>query len=474
MKISYIKIAWRNLWRNKRRTAITTASILFAVFFAVFMRSFQLGFYDHMIKNAIESFSGFLQVQHINYQDDPSLENTFECNDDFIVDIRKTEGIKAAVPRVETFALASSGNQTKGALVLGIDPESEKELSNPETFMVRFRITREVMKKLKESDQLSPEVKKNLSYIENRSYPNLETIALDLDVDPDEQKESLGLIASLSEIRGNYLTQDDDGVLVSDRLAKYLKLNIGDSLILMGQGYHGATAAGIYPVRGLVRIPNPELDNKLVYMTIGNAQYLTGLGNRVTTLAINLYDNSEKNMLLFEEKLNETINDPNVVVKNWMEFNEVLKQQIEGDSQSGQAFLALLYFIIFFGIFGTVLMMIHERKREFGVMVAVGMQKTRLAIIFVYEMFLIGILGVLAGTAVSLPILFYFNRFPVRLRGELAQIMENYGFEAVMPLQWIDMYVLWQGLIVALMVVLSCLYPLRKVFTLKEIDALRA
>ena len=52
--------------------------------------------------------------------------------------------------------------------------------------------------------------------------------------------------------------------------------------------------------------------------------------------------------------------------------------------------------------------------------------------------------------------------------------MEDMGFEPVMPLAWIKMYVLWQGLIVAFMVVLSCLYPLRKVLKLKEIEALRA
>ena len=157
-----------------------------------------------------------------------------------------------------------------------------------------------------------------------------------------------------------------------------------------------------------------------------------------------------------------------------MEYNKVLKQQIEGDNQSGQAFMALLYFIIFFGIFGTVLMMIHERYRELGVLVAIGMRKTKLAITFIYEMFLMGILGVAAGTILCLPFLYFFHVNPIHLTGDLAQTMEDMGFEPVMPLAWIKMYVLWQGLIVAFMVVLSCLYPLRKVLKLKEIEALRA
>jgi ABC-type lipoprotein release transport system permease subunit len=471
--MKFLKIAWRNLWRNKRRTAITTASILFAVFFALFMRSFQLGFYDHMIKNAIESFSGFLQVQQVDYQDDPSLENTFVCTDSLINSIKDIKGIKAVVPRIESFALASSGNQTKGVLVIGIDPEREKDLSNPEHFLVRYQLTKRVIAGLKENKNLSESIKEKLELVSNKSYTNLGTLAMDMDIDEAKNKGYLEVIGKASMILGSYLRKEDDGVLVSDRLSKYLELSVGDTLILMGQGYHGATAAGLYPVRGIVKIPSPELDNKLIYMDLPYAQSFAGLENRITTLAINLDDNSEKNMLEYQKLLNQKLTNPKIHVKNWMEFDEVLKQQIEGDNQSGQAFMALLYFIIFFGIFGTVLMMIHERFREFGVLVAVGMRKTRLAVIFIYEMFLMGILGVAAGMIISLPFLFYFHNHPIRLTGELAQVMEDMGFEAVMPLAWIDMYVLWQGLIVALMVVLACMYPLRKVFKLKVVDALR-
>lgn len=474
MKTSYIKIAWRNLWRNKRRTAITTASVLFAVFFALFMRSFQLGFYDHMIKNAIESFSGFLQVQHIDYQDDPSLENTFVCTDSLINSIYSDDGIKAVVPRIETFALASSGNQTKGTLILGIDPERERNLSNPEHFIVKYRITPEAVASLKDNAGLSSEVKEKLDLIVNNSYTNIGTMAMDMDLEQEKIEKDLDIIAKATRIPGSYLLPDDDGVLLSDRLAKYLKLYIGDTLILLGQGYHGATAAGVYPVRGFVKIPSPELDNKLIYMSLKSAQYFADLNNRVTTLAINLKDNSEKNMMVYENKLNNQLKGSGLIVRNWMDFNKVLKQQIDGDNQSGKAFLGLLYFVIFFGIFGTVLMMIHERKREFGVLVAVGMQKSRLAKTFIYEMVFVGLLGLVIGTLISLPLIYYYHVNPIHLTGDMAQIMVDYGFEPIMPLMWIGKYMIWQAVIVAIMVGLSIIYPLRKIFVLKEINALRA
>jgi len=472
--MNLLKIAWRNLWRNKRRTAVTTASILFAVFFAVTMRSMQLGSYDHMIKGMIEVFTGFIQVQHKDYQDDPSLDNTFECSDQLLTDLESIQGVKAAVPRVETFALVSSGSLTKGAMVIGIDPEKERNLSNPENLLVRYRITSECIDKLKADNRLPSVVKEKLPDILNNSYTNTGTIATDLELDKVKQKDIIEIIASASPYPGKYLESYDKGVLVSDRLAKYLKLNIGDSIILMGQGYHGSSSAGLFPVRGIIRFANPELDNKLIYMTLSNAQNFCSLDKNITTIAINLKDNSDESMIAMQHTLSEKLSNQNIVVKNWKQFNKVLMQQIDSDNQTGKAFLVLLYFIIFFGIFGTILMMIHERQHEFGVVVAIGMRKTKLALIMAYELLLMGLIGIVTGTILSIPLLYILHNNPIRLTGNMAQAMEDMGFDPIMPLAWIDSYVFWQGFVVLIMVLLSCIYPLRKVLKLREAEALRS
>lgn len=470
----YIKIAWRNLWRNKRRTIITSASILFAVFFALIMRSFQLGSYGHMIKNAIESYSGFIQIQHKDYKDDPSLENSFPYNKELISKLKGIGEAKAIVPRVETFALASSGPKTKAAMVLGVDLLIEKGVSNPEGKLVRFRFTPEIIDKLNQSAELPQNVKDQLGNLLNKSYSSEKSILLDFQLRKREIEKYLPILARASGFKSEMLKSDDDGVLISSRLANYLQLMVGDTLVLLGQGYHGATAAGLYPIRGLVKFPNPELDNKLVYMTLDNAQYFANLDNHITSLAVNLHNNSEKNMFAMQDKYNELLEGMDIKATNWQEFNKVLMQQIEGDNQGGVFMLALLYFIIFFGIIGTVLMMIHERNKEFGVLVSIGMRKTKLAIIIVIEMVFLGILGVISGMVLSLPIIYILYRFPIKLHGEMAQMMESYGIEAVLPLAWLEPYIFWQGLIVALMVVMSCIVPLRKVFRLEPVKALRS
>ena len=91
----------------------------------------------------------------------------------------------------------------------------------------------------------------------------------------------------------DFLTNDDDGVLVSDRLASYLNLVIGDTVILMGQGYHGASAAGIFPVRGIIKMPSPEIDNKLIIMTIPTAQKFFDAEGKITSLSVNLTSKSQ-------------------------------------------------------------------------------------------------------------------------------------------------------------------------------------
>jgi ABC-type lipoprotein release transport system permease subunit len=469
-----IKIAWRNLWRNKRRTIITSASIFFAVFFAVIMRSYQLGSYDRMILNFIESYSGYLQVQHVKYQDNPSVDYSFDYNDSLAVAISGVDKVVSVSPHIESFALASSGTQTKGVAVLAIDPEKESKFSNPENKLVKYRITKESINRLKQSASIPVAVSDNIEKILGRSYSSIARLELDLGFSVNDIKLYMPEILKSSEVSNGFLTNEDDGVLVSDRLASYLKATIGDTVILMGQGYHGVSAAGIFPVRGVIKLPSPEIDNKLIIMTIPTAQKFFDAEGKITSLSVNLTSKSHRIMSEAQKRINLILTDKNTVAKTWEELNPVLVQQIEGDSQTGIATLGMLYFIIFFGIFGTVLMMIAERTREFGVLIAIGMQKKRLKRIVTVEMILLGTQGLVAGLLASTPIILYFYYYPIVLKGDLGKMMEDYGWDALMPTAWFGPYFYWQAVIVSIMVILATIYPLRKIGKLKEIEALRS
>ncbi len=467
------KIAWRNLWRNRRRTIITSASVFFAVFFAVIMRSYQLGSYDHMITNFIESFTGYLQVQHVKYQDNPLIDYSFDYNDSTAAAILSIDNVVSVTAHIESFTLASNGTQTKGVAVIAIDPVMEKSFSDPESKLVKYRITDNTLSLLKESgtipDNLLEKIEKNLG----RSYSSLARLKLELGL-ADEDERFIPEILKFSGVSNGFLAKEDEGILVSDRLSSYLKVTVGDSVVLMGQGYHGVSATGIFPVRGIIKMPYPEIDNKLIIMTIPTAQKFFDTEGKITSLVVNLTDKSNRTLKTAKASINAILPDTNTTAKTWYELNPILYQQIQGDSQTGIAMLGLLYFIIFFGIFGTVLMMVSERKREFGVLVAIGMQKKKLKRIITFEMMFLGAIGMVSGLLASVPLILYFYYNPILIKGELATMMEDWGWDAVMPTAWFGPYFYWQAVIVTIMVILATIYPLRKIGRMKEIEALKS
>jgi ABC-type lipoprotein release transport system permease subunit len=468
------KIAWRNLWRNRRRTIITSASVFFAVFFAVITRSYQLGSYDHMISGFIESYSGYLQVQNIKFQDNQLIDNSFSYNDSLAAAISGVDRVVSVAPHIESFALVSSGAQTKGTIILAIDPEKERKFSNPENKLVKYRITRETIDLLKGSGNIPPNVLDELEKNLDGSYSSRARIELELGLSDTDNKLFIPEILNSCKISNGFLANNDEGILVSDRLAGYLKATIGDTIILMGQGYHGASAAGIFPVRGIIKMPAPDIDSRLIIMTIPTAQKFLDSEGMITSLSVNLTGRSHRIIKAAKNNINSLLPDKNMITKTWEELNPLLVQQIQGDGQSGMAMLALLYFIIFFGIFGTVLMMVAERKKEFGILISIGMQKRKLKRIITIEMFLLGAIGLFCGLLASTPIILYFYYSPIVLKGDLAKMMEDYGWDAVMPTAWFGPYFYWQAIIVGIMVLLATYYPLRKISKLKEIEALRS
>lgn len=468
-----ITLAWRNLWRNRRRTLITSASVLFAVFFALIFRSLQLGSYDKMFRNAIESYTGYLQVQQQDFWEDKTVDHSFYFDTSLNRQIVQDPNVITTVPRFESFALASSGPKTKGVLVMGIEPDKEGYLSKIPEKLVQFRITPEAIKALNQHDAIPKKVADLASLHEGGSYTSSERMQVDLGIDDRDAAQLMPVIEQITRFRNGNIHMGEPGAWVGDRLAQYLELEIGDTLVLISQGYHASTAAGKYEIKGIVKMPLPDIDNKVVYLPLDICQQLYNAGGNLTSLALHVNDNSDDAIASTAERIGTIIPEGQRIM-TWKQMNEVLVSQLEADNYSGMIMIGILYLVIAFGVFGTVLMLTAERKREFGVLVAIGMQKHKLASIMTLEMFLIGFLGILAGSAVAIIIILYGVEHPIVFKGEWAKMFEDFGMEPVMAFQGIDFYFLWQMFIVGLMVLLSMVYPLRKIFGMKVVNALRA
>ena len=466
------KIAWRNLWRNKRRTLITVASVFFAVFFALLMRSIQLGSYDHMFRNVIESYTGYIQVQNEDFKDNPTVDNIFAFSSEIRQVLLKEKNVTDVVPRFESFALASSGPLTKGVLVLGIEPEKETLLSNVKGRLIRYRLSSDVIDGLKKSG-IPEKIKSKLDLFKEESYSSESILQMDLGISDGDTASVMPLIRGLSKFRNGYISAGKQEVLIGDHLSKFLRLNIGDTLVLVGQGYHGTTAAGKYRITGIIKMPTSDIDNKIVYLPVDICQELYSAPGMLTSMALCIKDNKDKAINRMISSIGKEVPPP-LRLLGWREMNELLINQMDADNKSGGVMVAILYLVIAFGIFGTVLMMTIERKREFGVLVAIGMQKSKLSAIVSFEMIYIGLLGILSGIAVAFPAILIGLYNPIRLSGQYAKVYESYGMEPIMPFMPVDLYFLWQSVIVAVIVGISIIYPVRKINKMKLVNSLKA
>jgi len=402
---TFITLAWRNIWRNKRRSFINIASVLFAVLMAIAADSFERGSYELMIDNMVKFSTGYIQVQDVLYDEEPSIDNAMLYDENLKTKLAAFEGdIEYTVPRIQNFALAATENRTRGAFIIGIDPESEDRFNN-------------ISEKL---------------------------------------------------IEGEFLKADDQAVMLGAGLSDILGLGVGDTLILIGQGFQGASAAGMFPVKGIVKLSIPEMNNNSVYMPIGAAQWFYGAEDRITSLIVMPVNPSRTNRLTND--LNKKLDREWYVAYNWQHMLRDLLKLMKMDMAGSRMITYILYIVIGFGLFGTVLTMMLERLKEFAMLISIGMKRYQLAIVCFFETLFMSFIGVIIGSAVTYPILLYFNINPIPLTGEMADIINDYGFEAVMPASVTPEIFINQVVIVFFLALIIGLFPVYKVFRLKVVD----
>lgn len=401
-----VKMAWKNIWRNRNRTLITMSSIFFAVILSVLTTSLQQGTFDNLIKNVVSFYTGYIQVHKNGYWNEQILDNSFEANNITENKILKTPNITGVSPRLESFALASSHDITKGCLTIGIDPIKED------------RIT----------------------YLKNKI------------------------------VQGSYLKANDKDVLLAEGLAERLKLKLNDTIILISQGYHGATAAGKFPIKGILKFGSPELNEKMLVMSLATAQDFFSAYGMVTTYVLSVRETKELKETVIAAR--STLGKEYEVM-SWEEVMPDIKQHIKTDTSNMKYISGILYMLICFGIFGTLLMMITERKFEMGMLVAIGMKKSKLLVLFLFESVFTVFIGCLLGIAASIPVVHYFNKRPLRFGGSVADAFARFGFEPIFPTSTDAANFINQGTIVLIIGLVLSLYPTYVIMRLDPISAMK-
>ncbi len=311
--------------------------------------------------------------------------------------------------------------------------------------------------------------------------PRLESFALMSSEDITQPAKVLGVdpgkedsMTNLSQwiIKGAYFgdNNNDNAILLGSQLAKNLDIETGDTVALLGQGFYGSTVAELFIIKGILEFPNPEFNRNFAYMSLKNARKFYSAQGKLTSLALMLEDHSALNPAM--KSLEAKIHSPYTVI-SWREMQPEMVQMIESDRAGGVIMKAILYIIIGFGILGTVIMMIAERRKEMGLMVSVGMRKHKLASILFFETLYIGFIGVLSGIVVSIPFIIYLIHNPIPLSGDAADTMIEMGIEPLLLFSAAPKVFTNQFITILIITLVISLYPVIKALSMKEIDYLR-
>jgi len=271
--------------------------------------------------------------------------------------------------------------------------------------------------------------------------------------------------------KGAMLEPGKGGVLVAEGAAVDLGVHVGDSLILLGQGFHGMSAVGAFPVVGIVHFASPDLNGHMVYMPLTQCQDFYSAPGKVTSLALAVDRPADAKRI--GAGLRKLLDPAVYEVMTWNQMLLEVVQQIQSDNMAGLIMLGILYAVVIFGIFGTITMMTMERKREFGVVNALGMGKALLAATVVLETFMISLVGIAAGMVAATPVIWYFHVHPIRLSGEAAKMMTQFGMEPVMPFLFDPSMYVVHACIVLVATVVCALFPLWVIGRMRVAGALR-
>jgi len=245
-------------------------------------------------------------------------------------------------------------------------------------------------------------------------------------------------------------------VLVGRDLRDELEVDIGDKVaILLPNGtVNTLTISGFYDL-GVASI-----NKSWVIANLKTAQKLFGFGRRITSIEIAVDEVFEADMIAYE--IQQVLSDKNIKIENWKELNEELLSGLDGQRISSTVIQAVVILSVVIAIASVLAISVLQKSRQIGILKAMGIKDPAVSLIFIYQGFLIGLLGSIVGIALGIGLLYAFNTFTANPEGTaLIDLYIDYNF------------VLRSWFVVVLASTLAGVIPATKSLQLNPIDVIR-
>ncbi len=327
------RLAFRGLFRNPRRTIVVLAAVSVGIAGCALTISLNSGMAQQMVKTAIATELGHLQIHAPGYEADPELRILLPEGG-----VRATraiearlgdDGVRAWAPRVQGQGLVNSPRASVGVRVVAVDPEAEARVS---------------------------------------AYAD-------------------------SMVSGDWLGEPGR-VVVGVDLARRLQADLDDKVVLSVQDLAGDLTGRAFRIAGVFKTPSMAVNQSTLLLRIDEAQQLFGLGDQVSEIVV--VADADRLVGSLRDSLSRTLGD-SAEVRSWQELQPLLVYLVEVMDQLAWAIYGAVFIAMAFGIANVLLMSIYERTREIGVMMAVGMKPRRVVLSVMAESLVVTAVGLGAG-----------------------------------------------------------------------------
>ena len=356
------KIGFRNLARNRWRSGLTLGGIALSVAFMVWILGFMEGWMGEMIRGATAVETAQVQVHTLGFADNPRVYRSFPLDDSLLERVASTDGVLAVSPRLKLNGLIGHERKSVVGRIMGVDP-----------------------------------------LLEAATTPVGDAVV-----------EGRWLSETAAPIPG------PREVVVGSTMARQLGVGPGDELVVFLEAADGSLGNDLLEIVGIVRTGNTAMDRMTVFLHMEDAQFLAALEGEAHELAIRteaLLKAQETAGLIAAnigaetrgvvEGDGESTNPEALLVRPWQEILPSVYQMLSISKQSYWITYLLIYLVAAIGLVNTQRMSALERKRELGVLMAVGMRPRRMFRMILTESLVLGTLGGLIGTLIGGAVTWY-------------------------------------------------------------------
>jgi ABC-type lipoprotein release transport system permease subunit len=216
-------------------------------------------------------------------------------------------------------------------------------------------------------------------------------------VDPEREPEVTVVADSL--VRGDYVGTEPRRVLMGGSLARRLHVDVGDKVVVSVQDVEGNLTGEAFRMGGIFRTASRDFDDGTLFLALEETQALFGVGDGVTGVVVRATDRSRVPAL--RDAVAAALGE-GVEVRSWDQTQPLLRYMVDLFDQVGWVVYAAVFVAMAFGIANVMLMAVHERIREIGILTAIGMKPARLVWMVSLESLLVTALGLAAGLVLAL------------------------------------------------------------------------